>query len=63
MKRDASEKVVNCWAQWILPAISVVHLIALGLLVLWSIAIAIDCSLPRLEKLLRLVNEIRSDQF
>ena len=61
MKRDASEKVVNCWAQWILPAISVVHLIALGLL--WSIAIAIDCSLPRLEKLLRLVNETRSAQF
>ena len=56
MKRDASEKVVNCWAQWILPAISVVHLIAIGLL--WSIAIAIDCSLPsKVGKLLRLMDE------
>jgi hypothetical protein len=48
MKRDASEKCDSCWAQWILLGISVVHLIVLGLL--WSVAIAIVCSLPKVGK-------------
>ena len=48
MKRDASEKCDNCWVQWIPLGISVVHLIVLGLL--WSVAIAIVCSLPKVGK-------------
>jgi hypothetical protein len=35
-------------SQWILLGISVVHLIVLGLL--WSVAIAIVCSLPKVGK-------------
>jgi hypothetical protein len=52
MKRDASEKKCekcdNCWVQWILLGISVVHLIVLGLL--WNIAIAAVCYLPKFGK-------------
>ncbi len=42
--KQASEKCDECWVQWILLGISVVHLIVLGLL--WSVAIAIVCFLP-----------------
>jgi hypothetical protein len=41
-------KYNSCWAEWILLVISVVHLIVLGLL--WSVAIAIVCSLPKVGK-------------
>jgi hypothetical protein len=53
MKRNASEKCDNCCIKWILAilllGITVVHLIVLEIL-LWSVAIAIVCSLPKIGK-------------
>jgi hypothetical protein len=40
--------VIAVGHEWILLGISVVHLIVLGLL--WSVAIAIVCSLPKVGK-------------